>query len=240
MLVALDLTERQAHRVLAQARQQRARMEIEPRPEHWTALLWGTVVDGDEHQMRVDVQGLGPDTDITPLLGATCDVRVMLSDQLYMFSTFIVDVRRDAAPHWLSLANPQIIQVANRRRVLRKAPTEPIPVRIVPPDSQQGQLGDLANIGAGGIGCRMNRKDVGELLLIGDKVQVEFVLPWTGELFTLPATVCTKSSGSDPEQLAVGFEFVTAPGGASTSDLDRLRRALNSETSRLTEMNGDL
>ena len=150
MLLALDLTERQAARVLERALRTRAKLEIEPRPESQSALLWGTLIGNDHtHLLKVDLHDCGNDDRLTMLIGAHVDVRMLIDGELYLFSTFVVDAVDNAVPPRLSLATPELLQVANRRRVVRKTPNEPVPIRVVVPGAQQPFVAELANIGQG-------------------------------------------------------------------------------------------
>lgn len=238
MLVALDLTERQAERVWGQAARTRVKLEIEPRPEACDALLWGTLVERDHNQLCIDLHDTGSAMPINTLIGAACDVRMILSDQLYLFSTYVTEVAENAVPARIILATPEVLQVANRRQYQRREPVEPVPVRLESPELVDAVMANLANIGHGGIACRLPVGDAADALFIGNPVTIEFVLPWTRDMFKLPATVCSKTPEGDETRLLVGLEFVAAP--TTTAQLDTLRAALTSETARLSEMNGDL
>lgn len=237
MLVALDLTARQAARVLEQAVRFRAKLEIDPRPEAAGELLWGTLEGREQDLFLVNLHHPGAQGALPHLIGAICDVRMILSDQLCMFSSFVVDVRDNAVPQRLTLAVPDTIQVANRRRFARKSPVEPVPVRLSLGADQANFVAILSNIGPTGLGCRTANRELDEALLIGDEVQLEFVLPWAHDVFTVWAAVCTKNATGDNGHMTVGFEFDPAKSDAC---LERLRAALNDEAARLTEMDSDL
>ena len=239
MLVALDLTGRQAARALAQAVRSRTKLEIDPRPESWDDLLWAGLVGRQDELLNVVLHDQAHQSPLTNLIGATCDVRTVISGQLYLFSTFIVEAADQVVPARLALAVPDAIQVANRRHMERKAPDEAVPVRLGVAGSQQPFVVELANISAGGVACRVPPGELVELLLIGDEVHVEFVLPWSGELFALPATVCGKTPCPGREHQLVGFEFVSRTEGPQAADLVRLRASLLSQTARLSNM-GDV
>ncbi len=240
MLVALDLNDRQAARVIAQALQSEARLEIEPRPDQFDALLWGTLKGRENDVLRIDLYDRGHAGPLGALVGAMADVRTILSEQLYLFSTFIVDADEGGVPTRLCLAVPELIQVANRRCFVRQTPTEPIPVRISLHATNEPFVANLADLGHGGLRMRIARKPLDDILFIGDPVHVEFALPWTTGVFSLPAFVCVKSPGPDESTLHVGVEFTDSPDGSTAPVLERLRAALLSESARLTGMNGDL
>jgi hypothetical protein len=237
MVVTLDLTARQAARVLAQAVRVRAKLEIEPRPESCRSLIWGTIDGRQDDLVQVVLHYAGQELASVGLVGAMCDVRTIVSGQLCMFSTCVMDVINEAVPRRLTLAVPQTIQVANRRRFARRCPTEPVPVRICVAGSGPPFVAVLSNIGPNGIGCRVASRDLDELLLIGDETKVEFVLPWSSDVYVLSAVTCSKSAERDEQCMAVGFEFV---GTKDDAMLQRLRNALNSEAARLIESDGDL
>ena len=237
MLVTLDLTARQAARVLAQAVRLRATLEIEPRPETHNALLWGHLVGREDDLLLVDLHDGGHQIPLSGLYGAMCDVRTILSGQLCLFSTHIADAVEHGVPQRVLLAIPEVVQVANRRRFARKQPSEQIPVRLLVPGGHAPLIATLVNIGASGLACRAAGQLLDELLFIGDELQVEFVLPWTAEIFILPAVVCSKSRGGDENLMTIGFEFVARN---NEQTLERLRAVVSDETARLTEMDGDL
>jgi hypothetical protein len=239
MLLALDLNERQATRVLEQALRTRAKLEIEPRPEPHGALLWATLVAKDENGLlKVDLHDCPADGTLSTLIGAHVDVRMMIDGELFLFSTFVVDASEGAVPQKLSLAVPELLQVANRRRVVRKTPNEPVPIRLMVPGSHQSFVAELANIGQGGIGCRVPNGELDALLLIGERVEIEFALPWAPEVYHLTAAVCSKTAFPD-ERVIVGLEFLT-PDQPSAATLQHLRVSLVTETSRLSDVNGEL
>lgn len=237
MLVTLDLTARQAARVLSQAVHTHAKLEIEPRPESCSALLWGGVVGREQDLLQVDLYESGRTVAIAALIGAMCDVRTILSGQLCIFTTFIADANPNVVPPRILLAMPETIQVANRRRFARKTTTEPVPVHVSIPGLQSPVVAVLANIGPNGIGCRIVDPGPDDPLFIGDELEVEFVLPWSDEVFTLSACVCAKTPRKEEGHLVVGLEFVPRDKQAV---LDRLRTALSEQTARLTETDGDL
>jgi len=239
MLCTLELNERQSARMLAQALQNQAKLELEPRPEICETLLWGSLVGQQPDGLDVTLHDVDPHVDIVTLLGAACDARTILTGQLYLFSTYIVDAAQTPRGGRLRLAPPLTVQVANRRRFQRRTPHEPVPIRLLIPEQAEPHLGHLANIALGGMACRVQADEIGELLLIGETIDVEFALPWTHEIFRLSTVICSKNKDSDPRQLHVGLEFATTD-ASSASRLEDLRRALVSETARLCDMNGDL
>jgi len=237
MLVTLDLTVRQAARVLAQAVHTHAKLEIEPRPETHSHLLWGSLTGRQQDQLLVDLHDAGRDLSLAPLIGAMCDVRSILSGQLCMFSTFIVDALENSVPQRLTLAVPASIQIANRRRFARKTPTEPVPLRLLLPGCPTCFVAILTNISPQGLACRVVSRELNEVLYIGDAVRLDFALPWSNEAYSLQASVCSKNPAGEEDQQIVGFEFART---GQESLLDRLAQALADETARLIEKDGAL
>ncbi len=236
MLVALDLTARQAARVLAEAIHKHAKLEIEPRTACEGDSLWGVVTARGPDTLSVEILGT-PGPNLESLAGVMCDVRTILSKQLYLFSTVILEASGRAAPARLTLAAPAAVQVANRRRHARKIAGEAIAVRLDCPTMSEACLAPLWNLGIGGLACRVPRRVADEHLLIGDVLRIEFVLPWVNRTFSLPATICSKSADADGDHLLVGFEFRAAE-DADRAALAVLRDAVQRETQRLTEMEG--
>jgi hypothetical protein len=237
MLITLDLSARQAQRVLGQALRTHVKLEIEPRPESHDTLLWGTLSGRENDVLTINLHDTGHSAPLRTLMGAMCDVRMILSSQLCLFSTFILDIVDDTVPQRLALAIPETIQIANRRRFARKAPIEPVPVRFSASGMPSAPVAILANIGPTGLACRVVDPELQDRLCIGDEVELEFVLPWSNEVYALPAAVCNKNRCREEGHLMVGFEFVAQ---ANEVALLRLRAALRDETARLTEKEGEL
>lgn len=237
MMIALDLSPRQTARVIEQAVQSRAKLEVEPRPDVCAELIWGSVESREDAVFIVTLHHTAEDLALSRLVGAMCDVRTILSGQLCLFSTFIVDVEDNVVPRRIRLAIPDVVQVANRRRFARRTPTEPIPVRLTPPSSNATFVGILSNIGPSGLGCRIVSQELDEVLLIGDEILLEFVLPWQTETFRLPAAVCSKTNCGEDGHIIAGFEFVAK---GNEEALERLRASIQAETARLTQLDGEL
>lgn len=236
MLITLDLSARQAQRALGQALRTHVRLEIEPRPESHDTLLWGALAGREKDVLMVDLHDAGHVAPLVTLIGAMCDVRMILSGQLCLFSTYILDVVDVTIPQRLALAVPETLQVANRRRFARKAPVEPVAVRFAAAGVPSSAVAILANIGPTGLACRVVDPELSDQLCIGDEVELEFVLPWSNEVYTLPAAICNKNRCREEGHLMVGFEFVAE---ANEVALLRLRAALRDETARLTEKEGE-
>jgi hypothetical protein len=225
VLATIDLTERQAARVLEQAVRTRTRVEIEARLRE--GVMCGTLAERHSHLLRVELHDQGRDWPLAGLVGAFCEVQTVLSGQLYLFSTCIVDAADNSVPQHLLLAVPEVVQVANRRRFDRKTTPEHVELQLWVAGSPQTFTGTLSSIGFGGLGCRLLRRELEELLLIDDEVRVRFRLPWVGAACELKATVCGKTRTGDGEHLDVGLEFrMSAPGEPARAGLEQLRAML--------------
>jgi hypothetical protein len=223
MLTAIDLTHRQATRVLEQALRARARVQLEPRMRDQT--LCGTLTGREEGLLRVQLDDQRLGFPLLALVGAFWDVSTVLSGQLYRFCSCVVAVISDVAPPALLLSVPEVIQVANRRRFARKTLSEQVPVQVRP-ELAEPLTGSLREIGPGGLNCRLPR-DADAILLIDDRVVLSFVLPPGTECFELPALVCFKCAVRDGEHVDVGFEFASCPSGQpAAAALERLRALL--------------
>lgn len=241
MQAVIDLNSRQANRVIEQAVRAQAELEIEPRTRQ-DEVLRGTLVGRDEELLRVDLATQTSTLPLYALLGAYCDVRTVLSGQLYMFGSCVVDAIQDAATQRLILRRPDGIQLANRRRFERRALSEFSQVRLWPSASTTPYVGELCNLSGDGLAARFIRGELDELLLVGDDVRVSFEAPGAGEVFELPATVCNKTVTSDAQQLIIGLEYQMVPTDPVTRmAVDRLQALLCDQTSSShSEQDGEL
>ena len=228
MLVAIDLTQRQAARVLEQGLQTRVRVDIEPRSQK--VVLCGSLVAKERDLLRVDLHDYGHDWPLSGLVGALCEVKTTLSGQLYLFSTCIVDAIDDALPQHLLLAIPGVIQVANRRRFDRKPLNEELLIQVWPDGGTSSIQGVLLDIGHGGLSCRLPKREAEELLLIDDTIRLHFQLPGIEEPFDIPALVGVKTTSSEEQYLKIGLEFrIPPPGDPAQAVLARLHAVLSRE-----------
>jgi hypothetical protein len=227
MLAALDLTARQAGRVVAQAVRIKARVELEPRPDTCDELLVGHITGVDGNLLRV---GLAPGQHRFPLaglIGAFCDVRLVLSGQMYMFSTCIIEATENSAQLHLVTAMPESVQVANRRRGIRKQLGGTVQVQLWAEGVSEPFICEITDIAADGLGCSGTKRELDEVLLVGDEVHIRFELRDAGP-FALNAILCNKScSSAAADQVLVGMEFkVSEENEEARATLERLRNAL--------------
>lgn len=238
MLMALDLTAAQAARVLNQAVRTRAQLEIEPRPETLNRILWGRVDGRDEQVLRVDLHERDLPFPLSALVGSFCDIRSVLSGDLYLFSSCVIDAIEATAPQRLLLSLPTAIQLVNRRKQARRVPIAPMAVTITAHQDMELR-GEVANLSSLGVACRVARAAADEALLLGDEVRVQFEFTWLSESFELPALVCGKSGTVEPQQMLLGLEFVTTGESGAQPALQRLAWLLAGETTHLQEADGD-
>jgi len=224
MLAAIDLTARQAARVLREALQTRAQMEIEPRSRDVT--LVGNLTARDGELLWLDLHDRGEDWPLAGLVGAFCDVRTVLSGQLYTFCTCILDSNDNTAPQRIALAAPDLIQVINRRRFDRKPVRQPLAVEVWTGQANAPLVGTLRDIGMAGLSCRLPRREAEQQLLIDDQVQIRFRLESSAEPFSLSSTVTVKTPDADEQHLIVGLEFCVPPAGSPEEPVFRRLRTL--------------
>lgn len=234
MLVTLDLSVRQAARVITQAVRTRAKLEIEPRPDFPFEPLWGIVASRDQDVLSVELLNARGEAPIRALIGAMCDARTILSQQLYMFETAVVDVSECTAPIRILLTVPATIRVANRRRFSRRSPVETVPIRLVPQGATQPIIGVLTDLSRNGVGCRVPRAGAEELMLIGERLDAEFTLPWSKTIYALSSIVCSKSACQGSDEMSLGIEF-SPVGAAQQATLDLFRSMLETEHERLLD-----
>ncbi|MGD8450637.1 MAG: PilZ domain-containing protein [Phycisphaerae bacterium] len=226
MLATIDLNPRQTKRVLEQALRNRAHLDIETRCRE--QLLSGTLISREGEALTVRLEEIGEDCPLPALVGAFCDIRTVLSGNLYTFSTCIMDARDDQTPPQLSLAAPDVVRVANRRKFDRFAPEPPAIIQLWLSAAVQPVLATMTTISSSGLGCRAPRADLEPHVLIDDEVRVCFQLPQLGGAYEVTCVVCTKTRAPQGEQLEVGFEFLEPQhDNSGTQAVERLRAALS-------------
>jgi hypothetical protein len=227
----LDLTRRQAVRVLEQALRARARVEIEPCGSD--KAIGGCVAGREGDLLRIDLQDHGRDWPLTPLAGAFCEVSMVLSGHMYRFSSCVVTAEQGAATQRLMLTAPATVQVCNRRRYDRRSYSEPPVIQVFTQGQCDALIGTINEIGLGGLACCLPGA-ADEELLIDEVVRLRFQLPGGGEFFELSACVCLKNAEHKGDDLTIGVEF--CPDSCRAGGLGRLRQALAQEyTGRCTE-----
>jgi len=225
MQAAIELTPRQTARVLEQALRAHVRLEIElaARDER----LAGRLLSRQDGLLLIELPDPGPAPPLTSLIGAFCDVTMILSGQRYLFATCVADYVENTLPQRLRLAVPEVVQVTNRRRFDRLRQPHPAPLQLWVTRAPRPWVGTLTSLGPAGLGGRLPRAELDDLLLIEDEVRVGFHLPSTGESFDLAAVVCFKTPTLDGQRLDVGLELcVPQPDEPTQRALERLRTAL--------------
>ncbi len=227
MLFSLDLTPRQANRALEQALRSRALFEVDARSAPADEALLGTLVEREGRLLHIQLQDRGYTPMLTHLVGSYCDVRLMLSGQLFLFSTCILDLFDATNPPRLVLAQPEAMQVANRRR-FERAIVQPVePLSVFSPSAPAPRVGMLGDISGDGILCHLPGNEWADVLLVGDPARVVFELPGHDEPFDLPVTICNKTFSAEQNQLSVGLTFAPdAADSAAQAAIERLRSVL--------------
>jgi hypothetical protein len=236
MVASMDLTPPQAARVLEQALRLQAHIELEVRPVGLQGrTLSGRIVGRENNLLRVR-PAPGVDVNEPLLIGACCDALLVLNAERYEFSTCIIDLGAAQAPELL-LAMPPGIQVANRRRYVRRVPRDPWTVQLWVRGGDMSTTCAITDLAPTGIAARGHRGDLDDVLFVGDTIRVTIDTP-DGNSYDLPAVICTKTLERDKQSMTVGLEF---PPNASPEDLitlSRYRAALNDPATGLTEMDG--
>lgn len=228
MQALIDLTARQARRVIEEALITRATLHLEPRIRVDEELI-GSIVGREGHTLCVDLEDLGTRNFPTEsLIGSFCDVKAALSGQVYMFSTCILGVVGDnsSAPS-LKLAIPETIYVSNRRSFERKTTAHFSQVRVWSSESDTPLVGELCNIGGAGLACRLVGTEINEQFLLGDRVRVVFEVNGAEQPFDLVGLVANKIAPKDSNVVVVGVHFPDdSQDPVLVTALDRLRLAL--------------
>lgn len=238
MLITLDLTRRQIARVLEQAIRAHCGVEIETRTRPDDRPICGTLHDRRENVLRVDVPEQAVDQPLERLIAAFCDVRMTVAGELYLFTTCVIEVTDETVPRRMLLAVPDAMQVANRRKFLRRSFAQDAEVRIVAEEFDEPLRTTLSDISGDGLACHGPRVAL-DTLLVGDGVLLEFDLPGCAEHFHLAATVCSKTPADGRDSLIIGLEFNVVPGDTEARDaIDRLRELLIRDSADATRPEG--
>lgn len=227
MVIGIDLSSRQAARVLEQARRTKARLELDPRNLAGETTLYGRLVDREGDLLHVALEPGGPPINHDALAGAFCDIRIVLLGELYMFNTCVVETSLVDNTLQLALAAPTAMQVANRRQFERRGVNQWVHVKLWSEQFASPQTAVLFNLGAGGLACRVSRGELEDALLIDDELIASFNLPGYPEKFELPVVICNKLPLDDKQYLVVGLEFIARPDDPTARrSLERLREVL--------------
>jgi hypothetical protein len=239
MLLSLELTARQAERVLEHARRSAARLELAPRSLPDSVRLRGALQGREGAMLVVDLDNAGAGVDVLALIGACCDVQMQLEGDLYQFSAAIMDIPDHGPAGRLLVSLPESIQVVNRRRWERTKAHVLAPARVFNPADGVELVGHLVDVSAGGLGVHLPGLIGDQELYVGDPVVVRFELPEVTPPFELPGVVCGKLAHPGEQHFVLSVEFATEPGPAAAErDLERLRAALFEMTIDLSQADG--
>lgn len=223
--MSIDLTHRQASRVIEQAVCCKARFEIEPAHSRqqltWTAHLRGR----RGNLLALNVNRIAGDDDAL-LIGTYLDVRMWLDENLYLFTTCVMDHEVGPDGEAVLVAVPDAIQIANRRRFERTNGTVASQVRLWLNPNEPAYVGTLASISANGLAADIHGFGIDDRALLGDPARVRFELPGFDQPFELPALLCSKEIDKQMQQVRIGVEFEQPEGPEVAAELNRLRAAL--------------
>jgi hypothetical protein len=228
MLNAIDLTPRQANRLIEQAVRIRAQIDIAPRNLDEGTAVRGLFAGREGSMLSVEIVGRSEELSAGCTIGAFCEVQSAIGGQVVLFSSCILDVIEQARTTRVMLAMPDVVQVSNRRRFERTNATIASEVRLVQDGQYSQSVGLLANISPDGIGCTFESGEINDLVLVGEPARMSFELAGCDDVFELPVTVCNKNLSKDQSQLTVGMEFDVQPDSAAdVQTLQRLRSILS-------------
>lgn len=239
MKLALELSERQANRVLEQARRTQASVEIELRaiPDR---TLSGRIESNQGVLLEIALNDGDARPSLSGVIGAYCEARLELSDQYYVFETFVVDASEAPGAALMRLATPDCIQVMNRRRHERTNATIATQVRLAIPGQTAAAVGLMTNISTSGLAVSMPGTELDDLVLLGDEPIATFELPGFDGAYTIPVIVCNKSLSRDRRTLTLGLEFSpNAERPEQMRECKRLRAALHELMADLHNPDGE-
>jgi len=241
MQLAIDLTPRQAARVLEQALRARVELEIEPRCFPEDKPFIGLLSGREGELLDVAIPRLHPRVAIRALIGAFCEIQMTLSGELYNFTTCVFDIHEKDDARRLLFTIPEFIQVRNRRQFERTDATVASQVRLWLKGQPAPSVGLLANVSADGLACTLPGTGLDKDLVLGDELQVAFELAGFDEQFALPTILHNKDLTKDKSQLVLGMQFnVQAENPNEQDALERLRAALYELMTNSTDMDGTL
>lgn len=227
MLMALDLTRRQAARVLEQALRSQTPFDFELPARPQLGVLRGSLVGRVEQSLVLRMHTPPARLDPRLLIGAYLDVRLLLLDDLYLFTTTVIDLpHRPAEGTEALVAEPEVIQLANRRRFERSEMQLAALARVWFDPQGAAHEGLLASVSANGLAVHLAGLAADDPALLGEPVRVQFELPGLGEHFELSAVICAKQVLRAEQQVQLGLEFAPPADAHEHEALRRLRAAL--------------
>ena len=239
MQLSIDLTPRQAARLLEQALRARAKLEIEPRNLPDGEMLKGELAGRDGELLVVEIRSETLRAPLNALIGAFCEMQTVLSGELYNFTTCVLDISEKDGVQRLHIVIPEFIQVRNRRQYERTNATVASQVRVHTPLQPAPAVGLLANVSVDGLACNLPGTELDKALTLGDELRVTFELAGFDEQFELPTILCNKQLTPDKQQLCLGMQFNVGPENPlAQQTLQRLRAALYELMTNLTDMDG--
>ncbi|WP_320046871.1 PilZ domain-containing protein [uncultured Ilyobacter sp.] len=240
MQLAIDLTARQAARVVEQAVRAQPEIELEPRNLPEDEPLRGKLIGREGEMLAVELASMRAATPLAVLMGAFCEIRVQLSGEMYLFTTHVLDAAEDGKQQRIMIAQPDMVQVLNRRGFERTNATVASQVRVRVPSQPSPAIGLLANVSPDGLACNLPGTALDHALALGDELRVSFELAGFDEIFELPCVLRNKDIMRDKQQLFLGLEFNVRTGDkADELGLQRLRAALYELMTDMTNLDGE-
>lgn len=234
MRVALELPARQASRILEQALRKQATFKFELCNGPDTISFEARFFERADDLLALEVINLPDDCDPHTWIGQYFDASMELSEELYLFTSSVMDCPGSDGSRIL-VSVPETITVVNRRRFERTNATIASQTRFFFDGDGQGFLGLLSSISGSGLAANLPDTACDPVALVGDVVRVRFELPGFEGDFELPGVLCSKSIEQATQQMRLGVEFEIGDDMGAADDLQRLRACLAEMTINLTE-----
>lgn len=232
MDMTLELSSRQANRLLEQARRTGATLEIEPRGPGARTTLTAVLLELDPRVIRVRLAETTAEDGLIELTGSFCDGRVQIDDELYSFSACILDVADERHPLEMTLTRPSVIQLNNRRRFERTTVRSASPISLWFAGQAEPCKGEIISISPMGLACRTG-DSVNDFVCVDDHLRVMLELAGFDEPFELPAVICNKALDVPGQRLVLGLAFDVAPDDdVHQHTLQRLHAVLTAITAK--------
>ncbi|MGD2109341.1 MAG: PilZ domain-containing protein [Phycisphaerae bacterium] len=210
--------------LLATAIEHRATVYLRSSSERAVLALSGTIIGGDAACLTLTLRHVDGTRGLS-LLDGPLEATVEIEGRRYRFETRITAARTPAVETRVSVAMPERLVPADRRRSPRRQFRCGTHVTLTrSTQSGNGALeAVLLNLSPEGMACRLAEESAASLS-VGQAIGVEFELGAPPERFDLRAQVCNMIEGGTPGQAVIGLAF--SADGQSEREQCRLGEAL--------------
>ncbi len=189
--------------------------------------------NGRNFETSPNEQDLPNNCDYRDLLGVYCDVSLLMGEHRYFFNVDVVGVETDAQPPsdtYLTLACPEQIQVAQRRRYRRINLAHSTQVSLQWTGEEKKTIrgiGWLCNISQDGLACRTEATNADQLC-IGEPLYVEFNLGGGEDShYSMDALLCSKTPAGSQGKIILGIQFLAdSSNEKSSKSVEALKKHL--------------